>query len=72
VPHVWGDGHGKFSTRGANSAATVRGTRWLVEERCTGTFTRVSRGIVAVRDFARHKTVSVKAGRTYLARPKAR
>lgn len=67
-PRLWGDGEGRFRTRGANSSATVRGTKWLVEERCSGTFTRVARGIVSVRDFGRHKTVLVKAPRTYLAR----
>lgn len=67
-PRLWGDGQGKFRTRGANSSATVRGTKWLVEERCTGTFTRVARGIVSVRDFGRHKTLLVKAPRSYLAR----
>lgn len=68
-PKAWGDGKGRFRTRGKHSSATVTGTRWLVEERCTGTFTRVSRGSVRVRDFPKHKNVTVKAGKTYLARP---
>lgn len=68
-PKAWGDGKGKFRTKGKHSSASVSGTRWLVEERCTGTFTRVSRGRVSVRDFPRHKTISVRAGKTYLARP---
>lgn len=68
-PKAWGDGKGRFRTRGKHSSATVTGTRWLVEERCTGTFTRVSRGSVRVRDFPKHKNVRVKAGKTYLARP---
>lgn len=68
-PKAWGDGKGKFRTRGRHSSASVRGTRWLVEERCSGTFTRVSRGAVTVRDFPKHKTVIVRAGKTYLARP---
>jgi hypothetical protein len=65
---LWGNGKGKFRTNGKYSAATVRGTIWLVEDRCEGTFTKVSRGTVQVRDFRRKKTVTVKAGRTYLAR----
>ena len=48
--------------------APVRGTVWLVEDRCEGTNTKVRRGVVAVRDFKRKKTVSVKAGHSYLAR----
>jgi hypothetical protein len=65
---LWGSGKGKFRTNGKYSAATVRGTIWLVEDRCEGTFTKVRRGTVRVRDFRRKKTVTVKAGHTYLAR----
>jgi hypothetical protein len=65
---LWGNGKGKFRTNGKYSAATVRGTIWLVEDRCEGTFTKVRRGTVQVRDFKRKKTVTVKAGHTYLAR----
>jgi hypothetical protein len=65
---LWGNGKGKFRTNGKYSSATVRGTIWLVEDRCEGTFTKVRRGTVAVRDFKRKRTVSVKAGHTYLAR----
>jgi hypothetical protein len=65
---LWGDGKGKFRTKGQYSSATVRGTKWLVEDRCTSTLTRVKRGKVAVRDFVKRKTVLVKAGKKYLAR----
>jgi hypothetical protein len=65
---LWGNGKGKFRTNGAYSSATVRGTIWLVQDRCEGTLTTVKRGTVAVRDFKRKKTVSVKAGHSYLAR----
>ena len=65
---LWGSGKGKFRTDGKYSAATVRGTIWLVEDRCEGTLTKVTRGTVSVRDFKRKKTVSVKAGHSYLAR----
>jgi hypothetical protein len=65
---LWGDGSGAFSTAGQFSAATVRGTKWVVIDRCDGTLTRVVRGIVEVRDFARHKTIILKAGKQYLAR----
>jgi hypothetical protein len=51
VRRLWGDGKGRFKTRGRYSAATVRGTRWLTEDRCDGTLTRVSRGVVEVEDF---------------------
>jgi hypothetical protein len=65
---LWGSGKGKFRTGGKYSSATVRGTIWLVEDRCEGTFTKVRRGTVQVRDLRRKKTVTVKAGHTYLAR----
>jgi hypothetical protein len=64
---LWGNGKGKFRTDGKYSSATVRGTIWLVEDRCEGTSTKVRRGVVAVRDFKRNRTVSVKAGHSYLA-----
>ena len=63
-----GSGKGKFRTDGKYSAATVRGTIWLVEDRCEGTFTKVTRGTVQVRDLKRKKTITVKAGHSYLAR----
>ena len=65
---LWGNGKGNFRTVGNHSAATVRGTIWLTQDRCDGTLTRVKRGRVAVRDFTRRRTVIVRAGQTYLAR----
>jgi hypothetical protein len=65
---LWGDGRGRFRTKGSFSSATVRGTKWLVQDTCTTTLTRVARGKVAVRDFAKKKTVLVKAGHKYVAR----
>ena len=52
VRKLWGKGKGSFRTEGRRSSATVRGTWWLVEDRCDGTFTRVRQGTVDVRDFA--------------------
>jgi hypothetical protein len=65
---LWGDGKGRFQTKGKHSAATVVGTRWLVEDRCDSTLTRVKRGKVKVRDFAKKKTVIVRKGHRYIAR----
>jgi uncharacterized delta-60 repeat protein len=53
VRKLWGDGRGRFRTRGRYGAATVRGTRWLTLDRCDGTKVRVVRGKVAVKDLAR-------------------
>ena len=68
VGQLWGDGKGSFQTRGKYGAATVRGTKWLVQDRCDGTLVKVVTGVVAVRDFALRKTVLVTAGHSYLAR----
>jgi hypothetical protein len=67
---LWGDGAGSFRTRGQYSAATVRGTRWLVQDSCAGTLTRAAKGAVAVRDFRTRRTVVVRAGKSYLAKPR--
>jgi CSLREA domain-containing protein len=65
---LWGNGTGRFRTKGKRSAATVVGTKWLVQDTCTTTLTRVVRGRVRVRDFVKHTTVIVKKGHKYVAR----
>jgi hypothetical protein len=67
---LWGNGKGKFRTNGKYASATVRGTIWLVQDECDGTLTKVTRGTVQVRDLKRKKTITVKAGHSYLARAK--
>src|SRR4051794_11014812 len=69
---LWGNGSGSFRTRGQYSAATVRGTEWLVQDSCAGTLTRVRKGVVAVRDNVKRKTIVLRAGKSYTARPKKR
>ena len=69
VRRLWGrDSGGRYRTYGRHSHATVRGTRWLTEDRCGGTFTRVTQGAVVVRDLARRRSVVVRAGHSYLAK----
>jgi streptogramin lyase len=66
---LWGkDNKGRFRTHGKDSVATVRGTRWLTEDRCDGTLTRVTQGSVVVKDLRRKRTKVVRAGHSYLAR----
>ena len=67
---LWGDGKGKFRTKGRYSAATVRGTKWLVTDGCRYTRTRATQGVVAVRDTARGRTIIVRKGKSYTARPR--
>ncbi len=63
---------GKFRTSGRYSAATVRGTKWTIADRCDGTLTRDITHSVAVTDFVRHKTIVLHAGQSYLAKPPKR
>ena len=69
VRQLWGNGKGRFRTRGRYAAATVRGTYWLTVDRCDGTLTQVRQGIVQVSDFRLKKQVTVRAGKSYLAKP---
>jgi hypothetical protein len=67
---------GRIKTQGRYGSAIVRGTRWIMVDRCAsdpqpGTLTAVQEGVVAVRDFGRRKTVRVRAGQRYLAKPPA-
>lgn len=66
-PRLWGNAHGNFETEGRYATATVRGTRWLTQDTCTGTLVKVARGVVSVEDLVTHRTVSVTAGNSYLA-----
>jgi virginiamycin B lyase len=73
IRRIWGtDSGGRYRTHGRQSQATVRGTRWVTIDRCDGTLTRVTRGAVVVRDFARRRNVLVRAGHSYLARKRTR
>ena len=67
---LWGDGKGRFRRRASTARRRCVGTKWLVEDRCTSTLTKVARGRVKVRDFVKHKTVFVKKGNRYIARAK--
>ncbi|MEA2126906.1 MAG: virginiamycin lyase [Solirubrobacteraceae bacterium] len=65
---LWGkDSDGSFSTHGRDSVTTVRGTRWLTEDRCSGTLTKVTAGHVVVRDRASGKRYVVRSGARHFA-----
>ena len=72
VRKLWGSGKGRFRTRGRSSAATVRGTVWTVEDRCRGTLTKVSRGVVVVENVRTGRTKVVRAGESHFVRRKPR
>ena len=66
---LWGSGKGNFRTEGNNGSATVRGTIWLTEDRCSGTFFKVNQGVVTIRDFGANETFQLGKGKSYLATP---
>ena len=70
---LWGKGKGRFTTKGKYGSASVRGTTWLVQDRCDrSTLFRVSEGKVKVRDFVKKKNVTLKKGGRYVARARQR
>ena len=66
---LWGSGSGNYKTAGSHGAATVRGTTWLVADRCDGsTLFKVKQGTVVVRDFVKDTSLVLGAGQSYVAR----
>ena len=66
---LWGDGKGAFRTSGKYSAATVRGTRWLVQDSCAG---HADAGHARQRDRPPPPAArsSCAPGKPYLAKPR--
>jgi Bacterial Ig domain/Bacterial Ig-like domain len=62
------DGAGTFRIRGRYGTATGRGAKWQVQDACSSTTVRVTRGVVAVATKRTKKTILVRAGRHYTAR----
>lgn len=67
---LWGDGKGNFTTTGGGGSASVRGTRWMVENYSNGTLFKVARGRILVRDYWAHKQITLKIGDSYFAEMK--
>lgn len=66
---LWGSGSGSYKTVGSHGAATVRGTTWLVIDRCDGVSAfKVAKGTVKVRDFVRGTSIVLKAGQSYVTK----
>jgi DNA-binding beta-propeller fold protein YncE len=68
IRRLRGNARGRYRTRGRYSAGTLRGTIWDTIDRCDGTLTVVRRGVVVVRDFRKRRNITVRAGKSYLAR----
>jgi hypothetical protein len=63
----FGSGKGRFTTKGRYGSATIRGTRWGVQDFCDRTFLGDIEGTVEARDFAKRKTVILQTGQGYIA-----
>jgi hypothetical protein len=62
VRRLFGHAHGRFRTRGRNSTATVRGTKWDTVDTCSGTRTVDREGkVIAQSD---NLTYDLKSGET--------
>jgi uncharacterized repeat protein (TIGR01451 family) len=68
VRALWGSARGTFRTKARYSSATVRGTIWLTQDRCDGSYNQVDEGVVDVLDSTLNKTVTLNAGQNYLAK----
>ena len=68
IRRLFGSGKGRFRTKGNYGSATVRGTKWLLEDYCDGTLVKVTQGFVDVQDFKAKKTVRVRSPKSYFAR----
>ena len=68
IRQLWGEGSGKFQTKGRFAAASIRGTTWDTIDRCDGTLIKVTQGSVLVNDLKKHKKIVVKKGHSYLAK----
>jgi hypothetical protein len=66
--HLWGNGKGKFRTKGKFASATVRGTKWLTQDFSDRTLVKVEAGTVDVFDKKKKKHIIVKRHHSYVAR----
>jgi hypothetical protein len=66
---LWGAAKGNFRTVGRYAAATVRGTKWLTEDVCTGTLIRVVEHSVKVDAFPHKRHFLLSQGHSFIAHP---
>jgi hypothetical protein len=69
---LWGKGKGRFRSKGRRGAGSVRGTTWLVADIGDSTLCKVKKGKVSFRDFVLDRTVTLRAGETYVAKRRRR
>jgi hypothetical protein len=70
VRQLWGNAHGDFTTKGRYGSAAVSGTVWLTQDRCDGTYVKVTKDNVIVVDYAHpHTKHNIKQGHHILIAP---
>jgi hypothetical protein len=69
IRRLFGDGRGRFRSRGKFASATVRGTKWGAQDFCHGTLIVVREGRILASDLVRHKTIRLAAPASYFVRP---
>jgi len=67
VQQLWGSAKGNFRTKGRYASATIRGTIWLIQDRCDGTLAIDRKDPVDVLDIPLNKTVNLVPPQQYLA-----
>jgi hypothetical protein len=55
IRQLWGNAHGNYTTKGRYGSAAVSGTVWLTQDRCDGTYVRVTKDNVIVVAYAHAK-----------------
>ncbi len=52
IRQLWGNAHGNYTTKGRYGSAAVSGTVWLTQDRCDGTYVKVTKDNVIVVAYA--------------------
>jgi uncharacterized repeat protein (TIGR01451 family) len=70
IRQLSGDAHGNFTTKGRYGSASVNGTIWLTQDRCDGTYVRVTKDKAIVTANAQPQTKhNIKQGHSILVPP---
>lgn len=63
IRQLWGDAHGKYTTKGRYGSAGVSGTIWLTQDRCDGTYVLVTKdNVIAIAYAHPQRRHNVKQG----------
>jgi uncharacterized repeat protein (TIGR01451 family) len=67
VRQLWGNAHGDYTTKGRYGSAAVSGTIWLTQDRCDGTYFKVTKDtIVVIANAHPSKHHNLKQGQSLL------